>query len=46
MYFIELRYTNGTTYRLPTPYYMWQEAREALNQYIGHSQYSASIVQD
>ena len=34
MYFIELRYTNGKTVRLPEPYISWSEANRAvLNKY-------------
>ncbi len=47
MYFIELRYTNGKTVRLPEPYISWSEANRAvLNKYANNPYYTASIVSE
>ena len=45
MYYIELRYTNGEIVRLPEPYLLWQDAKQALNHYI-RPEYTAYIAQD
>ncbi len=47
MYFIELRYTNGKTVRLPEPYILWQDANRAvLARYANNPYYTASIVSE
>lgn len=47
MYFIELRYTNGKTVRLPEPYISWQEAYKILlDRYAAKPYYTASIVSE
>ena len=47
MYFIELRYTNGKSVRLPQPFILWQQAnREVLSNYASNPYYTAVIVND
>ena len=45
MYFIELRYTNGKTVRMPEPYITWQEANtNLLDRNAAKPNYTANIV--
>jgi hypothetical protein len=45
MYFIELKYTNGKSIRLPTPYFMYMDAHSDLLKYHTCKQeYTAVIV--
>lgn len=47
MYFIELRYTNGQVIRLPEPYFLWQQANQAiLDKYKANPYYTATIVSE
>lgn len=47
MYFIELRYTNGKSVRLPEAYILWQDANRAiLDKYAANPYYTASIVSE
>lgn len=47
MYFIELRYTNGKSVKLPNPFVLYQDAyREVLNNYASNPYYTAVIVND
>lgn len=47
MYFIELRYTNEKTVRLPEPYILWLEANKAvLEKYSTNPYFTASIVSE